>query len=73
MIPENFPQSYLDALTEINNNHGRGKIVGIECCDSGDDGTVTCELQFGTCKATYTVKGNTLYFRGHQRKIIQNR
>jgi hypothetical protein len=64
----NCSPEVLDALRSINWNHGKGDIASVES-ESGLDGVVTCKLQYGTCKARFTVKNNTVHFRGHQRKL----
>lgn len=68
MPTNNCSPEVMDALRSLNWNHGRGEVQEVDS-PSGLDGTVTCKLQYGTCKARFTVKGNTVYFRGHQRKL----
>lgn len=64
----NCSPQVLDALREINWSYGKGEVVAVEST-SGLDGLVTCKLQYGTSKARFTVKDNTLYFRGHQQRL----
>jgi len=67
-MPDHCSPEVLDALRSINWKHGRGEIESVES-ESGLDGVVTCKLQYGTCRARFTIKNNTVYFRGRQRKL----
>ena len=64
----NCSPEVLDALRSLNWSYGRGEIVSVKSTN-GLDGIVTCKLQYGTCRAEFTVKNDTVYFRGHQRKL----
>ncbi len=59
----------LDRLVTMNNLYGIGRITGITCGLSAQDGYVLTQKQYGTGKYAFHVKGNTLYYRGHQSNL----
>lgn len=69
VIDDNKVETYRDnikrALQSINRNYGRGdiKFWGLEL---NGNGFVLIDKQYGSEKAKFHLKGNSVYFRGHQ-------
>jgi hypothetical protein len=63
-----------EALDALNWSYGRGDVVGIDwdptpAPDGAKVGRVACKKQFGYDRPKVTLRGGTVYFRGHQRKV----
>lgn len=63
-------QTIVGCLTTINNNHGRGDVIGVVMDENYKGGTVTLKLANAgteTRRFGFNCSSNTVYYLAHQR------